>query len=140
MKKILSSILLVLSLVPITSSAAGPFDGIYSLKVNANNIIQAYVSVHEINETIVVILLDVDPNGSWQALDGIRIGNQALLRSIQGGTTIFGTENITATVQFQNNINATLNILSCTEVDINDDSDNDCNFSNGLVLKMARVF
>ena len=124
MKKILLAIALVL--LPVNLQAAGPFDGIYS--VNFNGALVGYASIHEDETTnnMIAVIFDAEPLGSdWNAISGTRIGNNASLNSIAGTISL----NINATFNDSNGAVAT--IVSCS---------GDCDFPNGTVLNLNRIF
>lgn len=99
-------------LFPMQSYAAGPYDGIYSFTLRFTN----YVSVQEntTNNQIVAMLLNTIPSeNSWSAFTGIRNGDSVILDSIRG----VNEDDTVAKVKvvFDNNGNATVTILSCTD-------------------------
>ncbi len=69
--------------LPISSFAAGPFDGIYS--INLDNNLVGYISVHENDSNMIAIMLETDPfDSTWEAISGIRNNNNANFTSIAG--------------------------------------------------------
>ncbi len=128
MKKLLLSA--TLFLLPITSFASGPYDGIYSM--NLNGFIINYMSIHENENNMVAIIIESDPNdATWEALNGIRTNNTAGLRSI------LGTVDLDVSVTFNNNGTASALVNSCNgECDLPGGSI----LSNGSVLDFVKVF
>jgi len=123
MRKILIPIIFLL--LPTTSYAAGPFDGIYSF--NFNGALVGYASIHE-NDTnnMIAVLLEPNPDDTtWEAISGIRNGNDVTLRSIAG------TVSLDISVSFIDSNTGTATINSCI---------GDCDFPNGTVLDVNRVF
>ena len=112
-------------LLPMTSFAAGPFDGIYSF--NFNGILAGYASIHEddTNNMIAVLLEPTPDDTTWEAISGIRNGNDVTLRSIAG------TVSLDISVSFIDSNTGTATINSCV---------GDCDFPNGTVLDVNRVF
>ncbi len=124
MKKSLLAVALLL--LPTTSFAAGPFDGIYTMNING---LIGYASVHENNNSMIIVTLEPSPNDStWEALSGVRNGNSATLNSI------LGTVNLEVSIVFIDNFNGNATIISC----IGDDDD--CDFPNGTVINMNKIF
>ncbi len=123
MRKIL--IPFVFLLLPTTSSAAGPFDGIYSF--NFNGVLGGYASIHEDDtNNMIAILLEPDPDDTtWEAIRGTRNGNNVTLRSIAG------TVGLDVSLSFIDTNTGTATINSCV---------GDCDFPNGTVLDVNRVF
>ena len=123
MKKMLLA--LAFLLLPISSYAAGPFDGIYSL--NFGGTIIGYTSIHE-DETnnIIAIVFDVEPfESDWDAVSGTRNGSNVTLNSIAG------TVNLNISVVFNDSNSGVATINSC---------DGDCDFPNGTALNLNRLF
>lgn len=115
MIKLFLSINLVAALTllfPIQSYAAGPYDGIYSVTLRYTN----YVSIRENtdNNQIVAILLGGEPSeNTWSAFTGIRTENSVTLDTLRG---VSDDDTVAkAKVVFDNNGNATVTILSCTD-------------------------
>ncbi len=124
MKRILLAIAFLL--LPSASYAAGPFDGIFSFSFNGSLV--GYASIHEDVETndMIAVLLEPDPNDTtWEAIRGVRNGNDVTLRSIAG------TVSLDVSVNFANPDNGTVTVNSCI---------GDCDFPNGSVLDLNRVF
>lgn len=128
MKKLLLSAILLL--LPVTSFASGPYDGVYSM--NLNGFIINYMSIHENENNMVAIIIESDSNdATWEALNGIRTNNTAELRSI------LGTVDLDVSVTFNNDGTASAFINSCIgECDLPDDSI----LSSGSVLNFVKVF
>ena len=123
MRKILIPI--VFLLLPTTSYAAGSFDGIYSF--NFNSILGGYASIHEDDaNNMIAVLLEPNPDDTtWEAISGIRNGNDVTLRSIAG------TVSLDVSVSFIDSNTGTATINSCV---------GDCDFPNGTVLDVNRIF
>lgn len=124
MKRILLAIAFLL--LPTTSYAAGPFDGIYSFSFNGDLV--GYASLHEDVETnnMIAVLLEPDPNDTtWEAVRGERNGNDVTFKSIAG------TVSLDVSVNFIDPDNGTVTVNSCI---------GDCDFPNGTVLNLNRVF
>lgn len=123
MRKILISI--VFLLLPATSYAAGSFDGIYSF--NFNGVLVGYASIHEDDaNNMIAVLLEPNPDDTtWEAISGIRNGNDVTLRSIAG------TVSLDVSVSFIDSNIGTATINSCV---------GDCDFPNGTVLDVNRIF
>lgn len=123
MRKI--SLVFAFLLVPMTSFAAGPFDGIYS--VNFNGVLGGYASIHEDDtNNMIAVLLEADPDDTtWEAMSGVRNGNNVTLQSI-AGTVI-----LDVSVSFIDSNTGTATINSCV---------GDCDFPNGSVLDINRTF
>ena len=123
MRKILIPIIFLL--LPTTSYAAGPFDGIYSF--NFNGVLVGYASIHE-NDTnnMIAVLLEPNPDDTtWEAISGIRNGSDVTLRSIAG------TVSLDISISFIDSNTGTATVNSCV---------GDCDFPNGAVLSVNRVF
>ncbi len=125
MKKTLLAIIFLL--LPTTSYAVGPFDGIFSFSVSG--FLGGYASIHEDGaNNMIAVLLEPDPNDTtWEAISGVRNGNNVTLRSIPGA----GTVSLDVTVNFINNNSGTATVNSCI---------GDCDFPNGTVLDLNRIF
>ena len=125
MRKILIPIIFLL--LPTTSYAAGSFDGIYSF--NFNGVLNGYASIHEDDaNNMIAVLLDPDPGDSnWEAISGVRNGNDVTLRSIPGA----GTVSLDVSVSFVDSNTGTVTINSCV---------GDCDLPNGTVLDVNRIF
>ena len=123
MRKIL--IPFVFLLLPTTSYAAGSFDGIYSF--NFNGVLGGYTSIHEDDaNNMIAILLEPNPDDTtWEAIRGTRNDNNVTLRSIAG------TVSLDVSVSFLDTNTGTATINSCV---------GDCDFPNGTVLDLNRVF
>ncbi len=126
MKKLLFAI--VFLLFPITSFAAGPFDGIYSISIPGDPEI-SYVSVHENNGNMIAILIEPDPNdATWEALSGVRTNNNAQLKSV------LGTVVLDISLVFNDNQTASATIISCVpDPEI-------CDIPNNTTLHMTKIF
>lgn len=125
MKRILLAI--VFLLLPTASYSAGPFDGIYSF--SSSGFLGGYASIHEDDaNNIIVLLLEPDPGDTtWEAISGIRNGNDVILRSIPGA----GTISLNVSVTFFGNNSGIATINSCI---------GDCDFPNGTVLDLNKIF
>ena len=112
-------------LLPITSFAAGPFDGIYSF--NFNGALAGYASIHEDDtNNMIAVLLEPNPDDTtWEAISGVRNGDNVTLRSIAGTVTL------DISVSFIDSNTGTATINSCV---------GDCDFPNGAVLNINSVF
>jgi hypothetical protein len=125
MKRILITIIFLL--LPTTSYAAGPFDGIYSFSVSG--FLGGYASIHEDGaNNMIAVLLEPDPNDTtWEAISGVRNGNNVTLRSIPGA----GTVSLDVSVTFFDSNSGTATVNSCI---------GDCDFPSGTVLDVNRIF
>ncbi len=75
---------------------------------------------------MIAVLLEPDPDDStWEAVSGERNGNDVTLRSIAG------TVSLDVSVNFIDPDNGNVTINSCI---------GDCDFPNGTVLDLSRVF
>tara|TARA_R110002073_G_scaffold330582_2_gene514496 strand:+ start:266 stop:532 length:267 start_codon:yes stop_codon:yes gene_type:complete len=83
MKKLLLTI--IFFLLPITSFASGPYDGIYSMNFSGIGLI-GYTSIHENNNSeMIAIFIQPNPNdATWEALSGTRTDNSVQFKSIAG--------------------------------------------------------
>ncbi len=126
MKKLFFAIIFLIS--PITSFAAGPFDGVYSLSIPGES--NSFVSIHENNNNeIVAIVIEPVPNdATWEALVGIRTNNSVQLNSV------LGTVVLQASIVFNDDQTASVTIISCvpdTEI---------CEIPNNTTLNMTKIF
>ena len=124
MKKMIIGLVLLLS-TSTSVIAAGPFDGIYALSFNG--IEAGFASIHEKNGVMVAIALEASPfDSTWEAMLGPRNGNSARLSSV------FGTVSLEIDVTFNDdNSTGTATVLSCS---------GDCDFPNGTVLNLNKIF
>ncbi|SDH83764.1 MULTISPECIES: hypothetical protein [unclassified Nitrosomonas] len=132
MKKLYLFVLL--SLFSITSQAAGQFDGIYMISINGS--VTNYVTLHENANTsqMIAAIIDPDPDTTWMALSGTRIGNTATFATIAGASAMDISLNIRADFN-SNNPNPTATIISCV-----DGVNYSCRFPAGTTLNMIKIF
>lgn len=130
MKKIIIGLTLIFALYD-QSYAAGPYDGIYSVSVGG--FFSNYASVHEVDNQIVVILVDPNPNATWEPMIGTRSGDVISLSHIPGVSP--SDINLNVTVKFNNNGTSTATINSCTN-----GAAYVCKFPIGIKLDLVRIF
>lgn len=135
MFKFLSFFKLFLALclfLPLQLHAAGPYDGIYMIKLNTTS----YVSIHEDSATnqMIVMLVGAEPsNNSWLASTGIRSENSVTLTSIKGVSDVDTDANVK--VVFNNDGSATITILSCVDGVLYY-----CSLPAGVTVNANRIF
>lgn len=129
MKKIMAFFLLFALLKPLY--AAGPYDGIYSIIVS--NFISGYATVHEVDNKIVVIVVDLVPDIPWEPMIGTRTGNSAFLTNVPGVSS--SDINLKVTINFNDNGPSTATITSC----INGIS-HVCLFPTGSQFNLEKLF
>ncbi len=134
MKKIIIILTLIFALYG-PSYAAGPYDGIYSVRVGG--FFSNYASVHEVDNQIVVILVDPNPNATWEPMIGTRSGDVVSLSHIPNVSP--SDINLNVTVKFDNNgtstITATATINSCVN-----GAAYVCKFPIGIKLDLVKIF
>ncbi len=125
MKKLM---LAVLFLIPSVSYASGPYDGIYT--VGFNGFVSGYTTVHEVNGQIVSIIVDPDPDNTWEPMIGTRNGSIATLNNIPSVSA--SDIQLNATINFDT-LKATIN--SCA-----DGVNYVCLFPAGTTLDLNKIF
>lgn len=113
------------------SYAAGPYDGIYA--VNLNGFVTNYLTIHENNNKIVAIVIDINPEVSWIPMAGARTDATASVASINGVHAV--DINLDVTLNFQDNGTSTATINSCV-----DGSFYTCKFPSGVELNLVKIF
>lgn len=132
MKKVV--FIFLLSLFSITSQASGQYDGIYMISVNG--FANGYVTLHEDINTnqMIAVIIDPDPDITWAALSGTRVGNTATFSSITGASAM--DVSLTVRADFNsNNPNPTATIISCKE-----GVNYYCLFPAGVTLNLIKIF
>ncbi|MCP5246146.1 MAG: hypothetical protein H6937_09430 [Burkholderiales bacterium] len=133
MKRIIVALVFLLSTT--ATHAAGPFDGIYSY--NFGGTIAGFASIHEKNGVMIAITLDPSPfESGWEAISGIRNGNNVRLSSI------FGTVNVEVDITFNgDNSTGSATVISCSDKDDNPSNDSEnCDLPAGTVLNLNKIF
>ena len=129
MKKLLFAALLLLNLAAV--NAVGPDDGIYAARFNGA--LTFYVSLHETDNQVVVVIVSPDPNNTWEPMSGTRSGNVLSLTHISGVSP--SDIQLTATVNLNINGASTATINSCV-----DGVSYICQFPPGITFNLDKVF
>lgn len=111
--------------------ASGPYDGIYA--INLDGQVSNYASVHEVDNRVVVIIVDTNPNNTWGPGIGTRIGESVILDHIAGVSPSDVKSNVT--INFNNNGATTLTINSCTDGHIYF-----CGLPAGVTVNLDKIF
>ncbi len=113
------------------SYADGPYDGIYA--INLNGFVTNYVTIHENDNQVVAIIIDVVPSSTWIPLTGVRNGDSLTATSINGAHAIDIKLNVT--VNFQDNGVSTGTVDSCVNGFFYV-----CKFQSGTELNLVKIF
>ncbi|MBQ13110.1 MAG: hypothetical protein QGG67_21000 [Gammaproteobacteria bacterium] len=128
--RILIAVLLLTFCIP--AFAAGPNDGVYGMTAgNLSPVESGFASIHQNGDVVVFIVLNLESDGDsdWDAAQGLRTGDSAeLLFLIDDG-------GVTVTLQFNDNLNATITITGCAASPIAP-----CDPVVGTVFDLAKVF
>lgn len=124
MKSALFSLFFLLS---IPAFAAGPNDGIYLS--DTGGVDDGYVTIHQNGDQVAFVFLDA--NFTWEAYQGTRTGDTAVLTLAAAGTE----GSATFELEFVGESTATIELLSCEA-----GPGTVCNFQPGTKLMLEKIF